>query len=48
MLNTVGDVATLLVLGAVAVRIITDKNSRGTLGTVFHGFAEDINAATGK
>lgn len=47
MLDTVGNFLTLLILGAVAVRIMTNKNSATTLGTVFHGVAEDVHAATG-
>lgn len=47
MLDKVGNFFTLLILGAVAVRIMTNKNSASVLGTVFHGVAEDVSAATG-
>lgn len=47
MLDTVGNFLTLLLIGAVAVRILTNKNSASVLGTVFHGVAEDVTAAVG-
>ncbi len=46
MLDKIGDFLTLLVIGAVSVRIVTNANSANTLGTVFHGVAEDVTAAT--
>jgi hypothetical protein len=47
MLDKVGNFFTLLLIGAIAVRMMTNKNSATTLGTVFHGVAEDVHAATG-
>lgn len=47
MLDKVGDFFTLLVIGAIAVHIVTNPNSKGTLGTVFNGVAEDIKASVG-
>lgn len=47
MLDQIGNIATLLIIGAIIVRIFTNKNSQGILGTVFHGFAEDVNASVG-
>lgn len=47
MMDKIGDFLTLLVIGGVAVRIVTNKNSAPTLGTAFHGVAEDITAAVG-
>lgn len=47
MMDKIGDFFTLLVVGAVAVHIVTNKNSSGTLNSVFHGVAEDITASVG-
>ena len=45
MLDKIGDAFALLVIGAVAVHIIINPNSKGTLGAVFTGVAQDISAA---
>lgn len=47
MFDKIGDAFTLLIVGAVAVHIVTNKNSSGTLNSVFHGVAEDITASVG-
>jgi hypothetical protein len=47
MFDKIGDFFTLLVIGAVAVHIVTNPNSKGTIGTVFSGVAEDISASVG-
>jgi hypothetical protein len=47
MLDKIGDFFTLLVTGAVAVHIITNKNSSGTISSVFDGVAKDISASVG-
>jgi hypothetical protein len=46
MLDKIGSFLTLLVVGSVSFHIITNKNSANTLGTVFHGVAEDVEATT--
>lgn len=45
MLDKVGSFFTLLVIGAVAVHIATNKESAGTITSVFNGVAEDISAS---
>lgn len=47
MVDRVADIFALIVIGAISVRIVTNKNSARTIATVFHGFAEDVTAATG-
>jgi hypothetical protein len=47
MLDKIGDFFTLLVVGAVAVHITTNKNSAGTIAAVYDGTAKDISAAVG-
>jgi hypothetical protein len=37
----------LIVIGGIAIRIITNKNSASVIGTVFTGVAEDISASFG-
>lgn len=47
MLDKIGDFFTLLVVGAIAVHIVTNKNSAGTIKAVYDGTAKDIQAAVG-
>jgi hypothetical protein len=47
MLDKIGDFFTLLVVGAVAVHIVTNRNSAGTISAIYNGTAQDIKAAVG-
>jgi hypothetical protein len=38
---------TTIIIGGVAIRILTNKNTSSTVGVAFHGIAEDISASFG-
>lgn len=48
VLDKWADIFGMMIIGGVLVRVATNKNSQATIGTVFHGFAEDTSAALGK
>lgn len=47
MLDRITTIFTSIIIGGVAIRIMTNKNSQGTTGAIFHGVAEDIHASFG-
>jgi hypothetical protein len=47
MIEKITDWLTLLVIGAVAIRLITNPQTANTLNSIFHGVAEDITASVG-
>lgn len=48
MIDKVANVMSLIIIGGVAIRIVTNPHSAKTIGAVFNGFAADINASFGK
>lgn len=48
MAERIANIFGLIIVGGVAIRIVTNKNSATTIGTAFHGLAEDITASFGK
>lgn len=48
MVDQFGRILSLIVIGGVAIRIVTNKNTASTIGAAFRGLAEDINASFGK
>lgn len=47
MIDKLFTIGSSIIIGGVAIRIITNKNSAATTGAIFHGVAEDISASFG-
>lgn len=47
MFDKVLTIFSTIIVGGVAIRILTNKNSASVVGTMFHGVAEDITASFG-
>lgn len=47
MVDQIGRVFTLIIVGGVAIRIVTNPRSAKTLSSVFNGIANDIHASFG-
>lgn len=45
MLDRAFSFLSLIIIGGVAIRILTNKNSASVIGTIFTGVAEDISAS---
>lgn len=48
MVDQFGRIFSLIIVGGVAIRIVTNKQTASTLSAAFHGLAADITAAFGK
>lgn len=48
MVDQFGRIFSLIIMGGVAIRIVTNKNTAATLGAAFNGIGADISAAFGK
>lgn len=47
MLDNVTSIFSLIIIGGIVIRVVTNKDSAGTLNSVFHGVGEDIHASFG-
>lgn len=47
MVDKFVSIFTTIIIGGVAIRILTNANSRGTVAALFHGIAENITASFG-
>jgi hypothetical protein len=47
MLDNITSIFSLIVVGGIVIRVATNKQSAGTITSVFHGVGEDISASFG-
>lgn len=47
MIDKIFSIGSAIIIGGVAIRIITNKNSATTVSAIFHGVGEDIHASFG-
>lgn len=45
--DKVVSVFSLIIMGGIVIRVVTNKESASTLSAVFHGVGEDIHASFG-
>jgi hypothetical protein len=48
VVDKVANIFGLMIIGGIIIRVITNANSKATLGAVFNGFANDVSASLGK
>lgn len=47
MFDKITTIATAIIMGGVAIRIMTNRNSASVTSAIFHGVAQDIHASFG-
>jgi hypothetical protein len=47
MFDRIVSIFTIMIVGGTVVRIMTNKQSQGTVSAIFHGLGEDISASFG-
>lgn len=48
MFDQFGRIGSLIIVGGIAIRVITNPTTAKTVAAAFHGVAEDITASFGK